>query len=262
MEKRIDNPETGARLDYTPLPDAKGMVVVCPGGGYWFVSPREAEPVARAFMEAGWQAFILTYSVEDEVLGTKPLREVAWAVRTARDLGAGMGLSGKPLALSGFSAGGHLAASLGVHWNDAALFPDPEERDRQRPDALILSYPVIMDGLHRHPTSFERLAGENGDTHYFSLEKHVDIGTPPTFLWHTAEDQTVPVQNSLRFAEALIEYGVPVEMHIYPFGVHGLSLATEEVVQPEEGRLVDPHVAGWFGLCVEWLDVVFGKENE
>ncbi len=261
MEKRIDSPETGARLEYTPLPGAKGMVVVCPGGGYWFVSPREAEPVARAFAGAGWQAIVLTYSVEDEALGTKPLREAAWAVKTARRLGEETGLSGKPLAVCGFSAGGHLAASLGVHWNDAALFPDAEERRRHRPDALILGYPVITDGLHRHPTSFERLAGTDSDTRYFSLEKHVNLDTPPTFLWHTAADQTVPVQNSLRFAEALIEYGVPVEMHIYPFGVHGLSLATGEVAQPEENRLVDPHVAGWFRQCVEWLDVIFAKEN-
>lgn len=260
VKKRIDNPETGATLEYVPLSEAKGMVVICPGGGYRFVSPREADPVAHAFAGAGWQAFVLTYSVEPAPLGAKPLREAAWAVRAARAAGEAMGLAGTPLALCGFSAGGHLAASLGVHWHDAALFPDSEARRRQRPDALILCYPVITAGPRSHAGSIARLTGGSGDAGYFSLEKHVCPGTPPAFLWHTAEDASVPVHNSFLFAEALVAHGVPVEMHVYPFGVHGLSLATGEVAQPAERRLADPHVAEWFGQCVRWLELVAAKK--
>lgn len=260
--RRIDNTDSGAFLEYEPVPDTVGMVVICPGGGYRLVSPREGAPIAKAFARAGWQPFVLDYTVDGEALGTLPLRELSWAVNAAKTEAEGMGLAGMPLVVCGFSAGGHLAASLGVHWDDAELFPDAAARRRHRPDAMILGYPVITDGQYRHPASFARLTGEGGDTSFFSLEKHVSAATPPCFLWHTADDATVPVQNTFRFAEALVRSRVPVEIHIYPFGVHGLSLATGEVEQPEEGRTPDPHVAGWFGQAVEWLDVVFRKERQ
>lgn len=259
MKIKIDNPETGAFLEYSPVTGAKGLVVICPGGGYEYISPRENEPVARAFAQAGWQGFVLSYSIENAPLGTTPLREISWAVRTAREEAARMGMRKTTLAVCGFSAGGHLAASLGVHWDDAEVFPDPDVRERHKPDALILCYPVITAGKYCHAVSIQQLAGEGAGVDYFSLEKHVDGKTPPTFLWHTAADKTVPVQNSLLFAQALIGSGVPVEMHIYPFGVHGLSLATEEVNEAAAGRVADPHVAGWFALCAQWLDCFFTK---
>lgn len=259
MNTRIDNPDTDAFLEYTPVPNAKGVVVICPGGGYELVSERENAPVAREFAKAGWQSFALTYSVGEAPLGTTPLREVAWAVQVARQEAAKSGLAEKNLAVCGFSAGGHLAASLGVHWNDAKVFPDAGEREKQRPDALILSYPVITAGKYRHDVSIKKLTGEGGDEGYFSLENHVSNETPPTFMWHTAADKSVPVQNSLLFAQALIQHGIPVEMHIYPFGVHGLSLATEEVNEASAGRVADPHVANWFPLCIKWLNRFFQK---
>jgi dipeptidyl aminopeptidase/acylaminoacyl peptidase len=95
---------------------------------------------------------------------------------------------------------------------------------------------------------------------FFSLENHAGADTPPSFIWHTAADEMVPVQNSLLFAKALIRGGVPVELHIFPRGPHGLSLATPEVDEPEEGRLSDAHVARWFDLCVEWLNGLTGRQ--
>ncbi|MDR2786136.1 MAG: alpha/beta hydrolase, partial [Treponema sp.] len=117
--------EPGFEKDF----EAAGSVIICPGGAYRFLSPREAEPVARRFLEKGWRPFILRYSV-GENLGTLPLEEAARAVRLVREEAAGRK---RPVVLCGFSAGGHLAASLGVHWNNAAVFPDAAARRLQRP---------------------------------------------------------------------------------------------------------------------------------
>ena len=154
---------------------------------------------------------------------------------------------GAPIFVCGFSAGGHLAATLGVHWKALGL---------SRPDGLILCYPVITaeEGLC-NAESIRSIAGEEQRA-FFSLEKHVSADTPPTFLWHTAEDHSVPVENSLMFATALKRWGVPFEMHIYPFGEHGLSLATDEVTEFEKGRLPDAHVAGWIRECGDWIETV------
>ena len=125
-----------------------------------------------------------------------------------------------------------------------------------RADRLILSYPVITGGEYAHRGSFERLLGptpEERALRWFSLETQVTAETPPTFLWQTATDDSVPVQNSLLFAQSLMQAHVPVELHIYPKGAHGLSLATEEVEQLAKGRLRDDHVAGWFDVMLDWL---------
>jgi acetyl esterase/lipase len=208
-----------------------------------------------AFQAQGWQSYVLSYSIEGEELGTLPLRQVAWAVRSLR---ARVGGQGNPIVVCGFSAGGHLAASLGVHWNDATVFPCKEERALQRPDALILGYPVITTGKYAHVQSIDRLVGR-GERCYFSLEKYVSESTPPTFLWHTANDSEVSVQNSLVFASALSCFRVPWEMHVFPYGQHGLSLATQEVAEPEKGRFADAHVANWFFLSIQWLQITLTK---
>jgi acetyl esterase/lipase len=251
---------SGARLEpgFEKDFNAAGSVIICPGGAYRFLSPREAEPVARRFLERGWRPYILRYSV-GENLGTAPLEEAAEAVRLVREQDAAAGRK-RPVVVCGFSAGGHLAASLGVHWNNPAVFPGAASRILRRPDALVLCYPVISAGPFAHRESIERLAGTGAaggaDDDFFSLEKHAGADTPPAFIWHTAADELVPVQNSLLFTEALVRSGVPVDLHVFPRGVHGLSLATPEVDEPEEGRLSDPYIARWFDLCVEWLNSI------
>ena len=113
-----------------------------------------------------------------------------------------------------------------------------------------LGYPVISAGEWAHRGSFEMLAGDDLEKQqFFSLENHVDQEIPPVFLWHTAEDPTVPVENSLFFVKQLSKYKIPFEYHVYPFGKHGLSLATDEVAEPDKERFADPHVAGWIKLC-------------
>lgn len=153
-----------------------------------------------------------------------------------------------------------MAASLGVHWNDECLFAG-EDRSVIRPDGLILGYPVITAGKYAHRESMEMLAGPDpaasegnlAGPGYYGLEAHVDAQTPPAFIWHTAGDSTVAVQNSLCFAESLAAKGVPFEMHIYPYGEHGLSLATMEVEEPENtGTRTPMWQAGLNSACNGW----------
>lgn len=216
----------------------KGIVIICPGGGYEWLSPREAVPVANAFWRGGWMGAVLYYAVGHK-LGTMPLEQLGAAVSLMREEYPGL-----PVVACGFSAGGHLAASLGVHWKTLGL---------SRPDALVLGYPVITVGDYAHHGSIKNLAGD-GETDFFSLECHVTPDMPPAFVWHTASDPEVPVQNSLMLAEAMAEVGVPFELIIFPEGVHGLSLATPEVEQPEKNRFADKRISEWFRLCLEWLD--------
>ncbi len=225
-------------------------VLICPGGGYHFLSPREAEAIALQFAATGFHAFVLYYTVKPEDY-RQPMLELSRAVCAIRSRADEWNLDSEKIAVCGFSAGGHLAASLAVHW------PKLPDAPQNKPNALILSYPVITSGEHKHAGSILNLLGPNPKSeqlHEMSLEKQVNTSTPPTFLWHTVADPIVPVENSLMFATALREQGIPFELHIYPNGPHGLSLATYET---DDGRGTDRHVATWMGLCIGWLKDLF-----
>jgi acetyl esterase/lipase len=234
------------------------LVLICPGGGYRFVSPREAEPIALQFNAAGFHACVLTYSVAPR-RHPQPLRDLSRAMCLIRENASAWRVNPAEIAVCGFSAGGHLAASLGVHWMKSYLEGIPGiVLPENRPNALVLAYPVITSGTHAHEGSFENLLGQDADRHErqeMSLELHVSQNTPPSFLWHTFEDAGVPVENTLLFANALRSSGIPFELHVYPDGSHGLSLATEETADGP-GR-ENPHVASWMSMCTEWLHTVF-----
>lgn len=240
---------------------AKGVtrqaVVICPGGGYQMISDREGKPVAQAFNQAGFHAFVLHYAVAPTPLGWQPLHQLSQAVAEVRQqvaLAEQVSASEVKVVVCGFSAGGHLAGSLGTLWHRQELFPPATSLDFHRPDALVLCYPVISARECAHAASFQQLAGPDPELRQlFSLEERVTQQTPPTFLWHTLTDQLVPAKNSLLFLEALMKAQVTAELHLYPRGEHGLSLATPEVEQPENQRWADSHVATWFSLAVEWL---------
>ena len=159
------------------------------------------------------------------------------------------------IAVCGFSAGGHLAASLGVHWDKQYLKECPGiSAGLNQPNALILAYPVITSGAFAHKGSFENLLGIEANNPLYqemSLEHQISDKTPPVFLWHTFDDGAVPVENSLLFAQGLRSNHIPFELHIYPHGPHGLSLANEET--RAENMEVYPNVATWMNLCIEWL---------
>ncbi len=155
--------------------------------------------------------------------------------------------------------------------DSTCIFAEETDKDKWnelfRADGMILGYPVISSGEYAHRGSFERLLGKRkdfidkygDDTDYeralrwFSLELQVHETTPEAFIWQTMTDDSVPVQNSLLLVNAMIEHNIKVEYHMYPFGVHGLSLATKEVETPDKGRYPDIHVADWFERAVDWL---------
>lgn len=257
------NPDSGARLvgylhdkaEEMPNFLKRPCVVVCPGGGYEYCSAREADPVALAFFGRGYNTFILYYSVGKEAAQLRPLTDLSLSVLKIRKNCEEWGILPDKIAVCGFSAGGHLAASLGTLWNSPLLAAagGGAVGNGNRPDAMILGYPVISAGKYAHKGSLHLVSGDQTEfLKLLSLEKQVTPETPPAFLWHTADDGCVPVQNTLLFAAALLEKGVPFECHIYPHGNHGMSMCTAEVNCPS------PHLATWFPLCIEWLENLFG----
>lgn len=236
----------------------RGAVLILPGGGYEFTSEREAEPVALQFNAAGFHAFVLYYSVAPRK-HPQPLMDVSKAVRMIREHAEQWNVNRDAIAVCGFSAGGHLAASLGVHWNKSYLTNDQGfQNGMNQPNALILGYPVITSGEFAHRGSFHHLLGPGASEellHEMSLEHHINKETPPAFLWHTFDDGAVPVENTLLFVSGLRKQGIPFELHIFPEGPHGMSLATE--LTSEYEAQTDPHVAVWVPMCIQWLRKLF-----
>ncbi len=233
-------------------PRRRGAVVICPGGAYGFCSPREAEPIALHFCNAGYSAFVVDYCVAP-IRYPEALKDVSEAIKLIRRNAEEWAIHPDQIVVCGFSAGGHLAASVGTLWNSEPAVRC--ENQENKPNGMILSYPVIMWGEKAHQGSFYNLLGENlsdADYEALSLEKRVGKDTPPAFIWHTYQDGAVPVENSLSFAMAMREQEIPFELHIYPKGEHGYSLATKEVSdQP------DAHLATWADLAVAWMEQLF-----
>lgn len=251
------------------LPKARRpAVIVCPGGGYGFCSTREAEPVVMQFLAMDCQVFLLNYSTAPAVFPAS-LLELSEAVALVREHAGQWHVCADRVAVCGFSAGGHLAACLGVFWNRDFLTKSLKVCGEQiRPDGLILAYPVISSGSFGHQGSFDSLLGEkNGQEctltgapgftrEFLSLELQAGSQVPPVFMWHTDTDQTVPVENSLLFAMALKKAGVSLELHIFPEGRHGLALADEETdKEADDGRgtYIVPCCQSWLPLARIWL---------
>lgn len=236
-----------------------GAVIIFPGGGYALTSPREADPVALAFLSMGYQTFILHYRTGEQAGAKRPLEDAARSIAFVRAHSAEWYIDPQKIAVLGFSAGGHLAASLGVHWNDteiaARLGLSPHEaRAALRPDAMVLCYPVITASEHAHSDSIRRVSTNcEEDVSYWALEQHVTPDTPPTFLWHTMADASVPVENTMLMASALHRAGVPCEVHLFERGGHGMSVCTPEVNTP------NAEAAEWVPLCRAWLCLHFGE---
>ncbi|MDO5423707.1 MAG: alpha/beta hydrolase [Eubacteriales bacterium] len=210
-------------------------ILITPGGGYCCVSCTEGEIVAKTFWEKGYQTFVLTYTTDllmEHPLGLQPLKDLARAMVFLRKNAEKFRIFPDRIAVCGFSAGGHLSGSLAVHYGREELREKGVyEGISVRPDAAILCYPVITAGVFAHRDSFTALLGADADEEALqgmSLEKWVTKETPPLFLWHCETDEAVPVENSLLMERACREAGVPVEMHLFGSGKHGMSVATEE----------------------------------
>ena len=212
--------------------------------------------MAMEFLAAGCQVFSLHYSVAPETFPVA-LMELAKAVALVKKHACEWNIDTERIMVCGFSAGGHLAACLGVMWNREFLYgPLNAAPEDIQPKGMILCYPVITSGTFGHQRSFEQLLGDRDSDpllrELVSLELQAGPHTPRTFLWHTWTDQSVPAENSLLLAQALKKAGVSLEMHIYPSGRHGLSLATEEV-SDSTGDCLVPHCQGWMELVKEWI---------
>ena len=232
------------------------VVVICPGGGYAMTSDREAEPIAMQYLVRGYHAVILRYSVEPARYPLA-LLQLAKSVAFLRKNAAEFHIDMNKIVLQGFSAGGHLAASLGVFWDKDWLAKETGlTAEQMRPNGLLLSYPVITSGTYAHHGSIENLMGTKKSKELeelLSLEHQVGKQVPPVFIWHTLTDQSVPIQNTLMFTEALVKNQVSVEAHIFPEGLHGLSLANEETQITETGFGIQKRCQDWITLAGKWV---------
>ena len=215
---------------FKPKNPTGAAVIICPGGGYTMLAlDKEGLKVAKRFQEIGITAFVLKYRLpsdlimKDKTIG--PLQDALQAIYLVRKNAASFGVNPAKVGIMGFSAGGHLASSASTHYADMKI--DNEDNISLRPSFSILIYPVITFGQYTHAGSVLRLLGEkptDEQRKYFSSERQVTAETPPTFIVHANNDKAVPVQNSLRYNEALVKNGVPAELHIYQAGGHGFGL--------------------------------------
>ncbi len=233
----------------TPFPLNTGAptaaVIVCPGGGYRMKAEHEAEPVAHWLNSIGVAAFVVDYRVAP-YRHPIPLLDARRAIQLVRCNAERWSVDPQRVGILGFSAGGHLASTAGTHDEAVEGGPDDEaSRFPFLPNAMILCYPVISFVEHRHSGSMDNLLGENPpEEQRRSLSNHLHITekTPPTFLWHTANDGSVPVENSLMFASALAQHNVPFDLHVFADGVHGVGLAKGHA-----------NCEPWTDLCARWL---------
>ena len=233
------------------------VILICPGGAYAMTSDREAEGIALKFMAMGYHAAVLRYSVAPAVYPTALLQAAA-AVQILRERAKEWYIDPDKIIVQGSSAGGHLAASLGVFWKKKELWKLlGTDAWLTKPNGLILSYPVITSGVYGHRESFRNLLGGSGNEleREMSLELQVDRDTPKTFIWHTFEDQTVPVENSLLFVEALRRNGIPTEFHLFPRGIHGLGTAGR-LSMSMDGRGIQKECEIWMQLAGAWVDTM------
>lgn len=223
-------------------------VLILPGGGYAHLAiDHEGHQIAQWLNSFGVSGFIVAYRRGMGCQHPLPMIDAKRAIRTVRSRAVPWKINPRKIGVMGFSAGGHLASSTGTLFDPGdPKADDPVERLSSRPDFMILCYPVIsMTSEYTHQGSKKNLLGENPDAvlvEHLSTDLQVTADTPPTFLFHTSEDKGVPPQNSILFYLALHRAGVPVEMHIFEKGRHGLGLAQS-----------DPFLAVWPELCRNWL---------
>ena len=226
-----------------------GAIIVLPGGGYSHLSDiKEGSDVAKWLNSLGITAFVLKYRLGMRYHAPTQEQDAARAVRIVRARASEWNVDPSRIGVLGFSAGGHLAATIGTHFDAGnAAATDPPDRVTSRPDVMILIYPVITMGQFAHAGSKKYLLGDDPSAESiknYSNELWVTKETPPTFLAHAVADPGVPVENTLLFAEALRKAGVPFEMHLYEKGPHGFGLAPS-----------DPVLATWTKHCADWLGI-------
>lgn len=238
-------------LDSAPIP----AVVICPGGGYEFLSSRESEPIALAFLAQGFHAFVLrSTTMADGVEGNfldATVQQAADAFALIIQHADEWNVDPDGIFIQGCSAGGHLAASYSTQWHELTSLA--EGAPAAKPRGTILCYPVISF-QHGWPEDLSHFGFPVKNAQDYDTSQRVSNHTPDTFIWHTADDELVPVANSLAFCQKLAEHKVPFEYHVYESGKHGLSLATRATAKTLSGDYIVPNVAAWFPACISWIN--------
>lgn len=247
------------------------LVIVCPGGGYGFTSDREAEPIALKFNSVGLHSVVLWYTTQD-IQSNVPyhaLIELAKTVKMVRENAEEWFVDPNKIILCGFSAGGHLAANMSVHWNEEWLAElIGADSEMLKINNTILAYPATS--ISKMPPNTEAFASKitkyqqthnerffgNDNPSEEQIEKlntvnYISENTPPTFIWHTFEDVLVDVSNSIDYAKRMSELKIPFELHIYEKGEHGLALCDRTTARKPSH--FNSHVISWFELCMGWL---------
>ncbi|MBC8065513.1 MAG: alpha/beta hydrolase [Chlorobia bacterium] len=235
---------------YLPTKPCGSTIIVCPGGGYGMLAEHEGKDYALWLNRLGVSAFVLKYRLgSDGYRHPAMLNDAARAMRTVRSRAKEWGIDPKRIGIMGSSAGGHLTSTLLTHFDDGNLSSaDTIERASSRPDFGVLCYAVISLGPVSHGGSKENLLGKNPDpklVENLSNELQVTANTPPTFLWSTADDSAVPVENSILFATACRKFKVPIELHIYESGPHGIGL---------QGKPDSDNLHPWTKELARWLN--------
>ncbi len=223
-------------------------VIVCPGGGYLYCSPREGEPVALRYAARGFHAFVLCYSTKYDAANFAPLEEISWVIGLLRTHAAEWHINPEKIAVCGFSAGGHLALASGL-------------LAENKPNAMILGYPaVVTPNDPKVNFMLKLLTGReevtDADAAYYSLNNHISKDAPPVFIAATAEDGLSPY-GALVVANCYSKVGLPYELHMFQHGPHGYSLA-DETTADGSSQVVNPAFAKWHELSVDWLHRIFG----
>lgn len=254
----VERPEKATKGEltvYAHTPNAsespnrlRPAMLVLGGGGYQYVSEREKEPVAMHFYTQGYNAFVLEYSCPAPY--PIDLIEACMAMVYIRENAKKLQVDNEHVGAIGFSAGGHLCGCLSLLYKEAEVKAVLGEKYAlAKPNAVVLSYPVITSGVNSYSSSFEILAKDNPELKAkLSLENQVTSDAPPAFIWTTVADDAVPSENTLLIATAYRKAGASFELHMFENGKHGLSLANVEVSSPHEV------VAQWKELCKVWLD--------
>ncbi len=238
------------------VPDDKktdSAIIIFPGGGYSHRAIHEGKKYAEFLAENGYTAFVCDYRVFPHQFPI-PLLDVRRAVRVVRSKADEYGICKDKIAVMGSSAGGHLAALVSTY-NKAINYEGVDAIDEEdyHPNAQILCYPVIKlyDDIDSHKRSAQCLFAEGNDEFYKSISPNIIVSekTPQAFIWHTYEDECVPVGNSLDYAKALKKFNIPVEMHIFPDGTHGKGLALND-------DKVSNHISAWSKLLLKWLKYI------
>lgn len=260
-------------------------IIVCPGGGYQFVSYNEGEPIALAYARNGYCAFVLNYSVKIDNPFPKALTELALAIKLVRDHAEEWNIDAEDITVAGFSAGGHLATCIGVFYDKEFLLNAiGATEDEIRPNALVLGYPAItLIPWNRGPISPEivrmmdeglmpdmrgadipqilsgKLEISESERNYFNLLNHISAKTPPVFVWGSNQDPVIHPSDLWGLAEKLRSYNVPYELHIFGRGPHGQGTSDEVVL--DKKQLADFHLKEWTPLSLKWLEENRNERN-